>query len=235
MSSARTLAPAAAGGLVGSLATPPFDVLPAIVAGLAILAWTVARAPTLRSAAARGLTWGAVGQLVGLHFVVPVVDRFTDLGPVFGVAALVLLAAAQGLAWGAGAGVAHLLARRAGVPSPLAFGAGVLAACSLRMFAWTPAGLLSPRPELVQLAEFVGERGVSAVVGVVAALCAGGLWAVASRRGGAAAAQLLGALLLVVAVDRAGAARIADVAEQERPRSYGWRWWMRRCRRADAP
>ncbi|MFS8069210.1 MAG: apolipoprotein N-acyltransferase, partial [Byssovorax sp.] len=57
------------------------------------------------------------------------------------------------------------------VPFELAFAIGVFVAVSLPMvFAWTPAGLVSPWPVFVQLADLVGERGVSAIFAVGAAL-----------------------------------------------------------------
>ena len=162
-----------AGGLVGALACPPFGVAPAILAGLLVLAVALGRAPTWAVAARWGFAWAFAGQLVALRFVVPTVDRFTDLGPVGGVAALVLLAAAQALGWAAAGAAAHLLSRRAGVPAPAAFAVVVLGVCAVPgVFAWTPAGLLAGRPELLQGAEWIGERGVSALLALVVGVAA---------------------------------------------------------------
>lgn len=238
--SAALLLPVA-GGLLGALACPPVDVAPAVLAGLVVLAVALDRAPTWAAAARAGFAWAFAGQLVALHFVVPTVDRFTDLGPAGGVAGLVLLAAFQSLGWAVAGAVGHLLARRAGVPAPAALAVAVLVACSAPgVFVWTPAGLLSGRPELVQAAEWVGERGVSALLAVVV-----GVAALAWRRtgttpvGGAARTDgrppvdgegaahgpsavalalrparlvpLAVALLALVVLDRAGAARMDAV------------------------
>jgi apolipoprotein N-acyltransferase len=164
---------AAAGGLVCALATPPFDLYPAVFAGLAFLAYVVDDAPRVRSAVWRGAVWGTFGQLVGLSFIPHVIQMFTPLGSVASWAAHVLLAAAQSLGWGVAMGAASWLRRRFDTPLELAFGAGVLVVTLLpALFPWTPAGLVTPWPALVQLAELVGERGVSAIIAIVAALLA---------------------------------------------------------------
>jgi apolipoprotein N-acyltransferase len=63
------------------------------------------------------------------------------------------------------------LRRHARVPFELAFAIGVFVAVSLpTVFAWTPAGLVSPWPVFVQLADLLGERGVSAIFAAGAAL-----------------------------------------------------------------
>lgn len=204
----RAYALAVAGGLVGSLACPPVSFGPAIAPGLVLLALALRDAPSARAAFLRALAWATVGGAAGMSFVPEAMQRFSDLGWPVGVLALVLLALAQAVAWGIGALAAFLLARRAGVPAPFAFGAGVFVASQLPLvFGWTPGALLSDVPELVQLGEYVGDRGVSFVAGLVAGLAASAVGAsprTAAVRGGAAVAIAL----LVAAF---GAWRIASL------------------------
>jgi apolipoprotein N-acyltransferase len=63
------------------------------------------------------------------------------------------------------------LLRKLRAPLELAFGAGIMLAASLpSVFVWTPAGLVSPWPVVVQSADLIGERGVSVLLAVLAAL-----------------------------------------------------------------
>ena len=174
---------AALGGVVFALTSPPTNLYPAVILGLALLAAALTLPPQPRGKAVvpgelgfwrafgRGAAWGTAAGVVGLRFVPDVIQRFTPLGVVAGYVALVLLAAVQSLIWAIGAGITALLRRHARVPFDLAFAIGVFVAVSLpTVFAWTPAGLVSPWPVFVQLADLVGERGVSAIFAVGAAL-----------------------------------------------------------------
>lgn len=177
---------AVAGGATFALTAPPTDLYPAVVIGLALLAAAVQDAPTLWRAFGRGAAWGTAAGVVGLRFVPEVIQRFTPLGVAPSLLALVLLAAAQSLVWATCGVVTSALVRRARAPLELAFPAGVLVALALpAVFAWTPAGLVSPWPAFVQLADLIGERGVSVLFAVGAALLArGGLAAFARAPGG---------------------------------------------------
>ena len=169
----RALLLAIAGGVTFALTSPPTDLYPAVIVGLALLAWSIDDAPTAWRAFGRATVWGTSAGIVGLRFVPAVIQRFTPLGSAASYLALVLLAAAQSLIWAIGAAVAHTLRRRAHLPREIAFAGGVLVAVSLpTVFAWTPAGLVSPWPAMVQLADLIGERGVSAIFAVAAALLA---------------------------------------------------------------
>jgi apolipoprotein N-acyltransferase len=120
-----------------------------------------------------------------LRFVPEVIQRFTPLGAPPSYLALVLLAAAQSLVWAVCGAVTRALLRHARAPLELAFPAGTFVALSLpAVFAWTPAGLVSPWPALVQLADLVGERGVSALFALGAALAARAGLAAAGRAPG---------------------------------------------------
>ena len=179
----RALFLAVAGGVLFALTSPPTNFYPAVILGLALLAASLTLPPEPRGTAAvpaelgfwrafgRGAAWGTAAGIVGLRFVPAVIQRFTPLGVVAAYLALVLLAAAQSLIWAIGAGITAILRRRARVPFELAFAIGVFVAVSLpTVFAWTPAGLVSPWPAFVQLADLIGERGVSAIFALGAAL-----------------------------------------------------------------
>ncbi|MEJ7731747.1 MAG: apolipoprotein N-acyltransferase [Polyangiaceae bacterium] len=169
----RALSVCAAGGVIFALGSPPTDIYPFFVLGMAVLAAVAIDATTAWRAFGRGALWGTAAGLVGLRFVPEVILRFTPLGVPAACLALLLLSMAQSLVWAACAGVAHLLHRRARAPIELAFAAGVMVAvCAPTVFLWTPAGLTSRWVELVQLADLVGERGVSVIFGVMAALLA---------------------------------------------------------------
>lgn len=164
---------AIAGGAIAALATPPTNIYPALFVGLTMLAASLDDAPSAGRAFGRGLVWATVASIVGMRFVPSVVERFTPLGFAAGVVALVLLSAAQSLLWGMGAAVTNLLQRRARVPLEVAFAAGTMVTVSLpSVFAWTPAGIVCPWTSLVQLADVIGERGVSVLFAIVCALFA---------------------------------------------------------------
>jgi apolipoprotein N-acyltransferase len=216
------------GGAVFALTAPPTDLYPAVIVGLALLAgalglsreggWLVADADApgivrvFFRAFGRGAAWGTAAGLIGLRFVPPVIQRFTDLGVGLSLLALLLLAAAQSLIWAIGAGVAAVLHRRARVPFEIAFGAGILVSLELpTIFAWSPAGLVSPWPAFVQLADLVGERGVSFVFAVAAASLARAAAAILARDTRKALRPALLAVLVFAALFVHGTLRMASV------------------------
>ncbi len=164
------------------LATPPVDVYLAAFVGEALFAFALfddgegpARAPKKRAwlaGALRGWLFGTAVNVVVLRFVPSTIVRFTDLPWGLGVLALVLLGMFQGLGWlVCGWLTRQLMMRR--VPSFLAFGIAAWVSTFVPVvFSWTVAGGLSPLRSFVQIAEVVGERGVSALVAIVCALFA---------------------------------------------------------------
>lgn len=154
------------GGLCFALTAPPTDFHLGVPLGLAAL-FLASELPGSaprgkRVAFFRGWLWATSAGLLGLRFVPAVVDRFTPLGLAGGLAALVLLAAFQALGWGLGSLIAWLLEARLRIDRRLAFACGVLFACMWPgVFAWTPGALLSEWVPVIQLAEVVGERGLS--------------------------------------------------------------------------
>jgi apolipoprotein N-acyltransferase len=209
----RGVAFAISGGCVFALTTPPTDLYPAVFVGLALLAAALVDAPSVFRAAGRGVLWGTAAGLVGLRFVPEVIQRFTPLGTALSVVALVLLAAAQSLSWGLGAAVTQFARARLRVPMPIAFAAGTLTALAVpTVFAWTPAGLMSPWPLLVQLADVVGERGVSALMAAASALVASAFVDAFHARRRGAIVHGLAAVTIVAGLAAYGWARMRAVA-----------------------
>ncbi len=164
---------AAAGGVLFALSVPPTDLLVGVLLGMAMLAGALRGARGFWRGFGLGALWGTAAGLVGMRFVPSVIQLFTPLGLAASLAAHVLLSAAQSLSWAIGMGAVVWASRRLRTPPELAFAAGVFATLLLpAVFVWTPAGLISPWTAWVQSAEYIGERGVSALLALAAALAA---------------------------------------------------------------
>lgn len=212
-----------------ALSTPPWDLVVFPWLGLAVLETLLydegkasSRVGAVASGALRGLLFGAGTNLVALRFVVPVVTRFTPLPWAAGLAALVALALEQGLRFSVASVVTIQLARR-GVPRWLAFGLAVywstLIPC---VFPWTVATGAVPHPELLQLAEFVGERGVALLMALTAGLAADGarlLAAPGRRRRAAALLSAAAAIPALTFAQGALALRRVDAARARAPKA----------------
>ncbi|HEY8088935.1 MAG TPA: apolipoprotein N-acyltransferase, partial [Polyangiaceae bacterium] len=222
MTEVRKLAFPFLAGAVLATGAPPFDVLPALWLGMAALAWRLdenpawplfaSRARVAVTGARRGLAFGIGANLVALRFVPAVVARFTPLPWAVGALGLLLLAAFEASRW-AVAAMAYETLARSRVPRPVAFAIGVYAGTFVpTMMPWTPAGGVSPWPSMIQLADVVGERGVTAVMAFAAGLLATGARE-ATRRGSRARGLAIagGALLLVAAQGLVGKVRMAAV------------------------
>jgi apolipoprotein N-acyltransferase len=162
------VAAAAFAGAFLALVGPPTNLYPALWLGMTALAYLVddevhretsSRWPRVRRAfdgAGLGLAFGVGANLVFLRFVPATVMRFTSLPFAAAAVCLGLLSVLQGLRWAAVAVVQVQLARR-GVPSWIAFAVGVFASTFVPVvFPWTPLGLISPVPEMIQLADLLG-------------------------------------------------------------------------------
>lgn len=212
------------GGGVAALATPPTNIYPALFIGLAMLAFAVDDAPSTARAFGRGVAWATAAGVVGMRFVPAVIQRFTPLGTLASVAALVLLALGQSLLWGIGAAATNLVQRRAKVPLEVAFATGTLIALSLpSVFAWTPAGIVCPWTSLVQLADLIGERGVSVIFAISAALAARAIKGAlspelrATRSRKTIAYPLAAALTIIVVLAAYGSWRIRSLSNHSTP------------------
>src|SRR5271165_1637407 len=91
----RALLLAVAGGLAFALTSPPTDLYPAVIVGLALLAASIGVGPSswpdppgFLRAFGRGAAWGTAAGIVGLRFVPAVIQRFTDLGTAASILAL---------------------------------------------------------------------------------------------------------------------------------------------------
>jgi apolipoprotein N-acyltransferase len=178
-------------GALMALATPPMDVYPMAWFGLVAFSWILAeenernpRGQRLSSALRLlllGLVFGIGTNLVALRFIPPVIARFTPLPTSLGPVALLVLAAFEASRWVAAAGAYWLLVR-VRVPRSLAFAVGVYAGTFVpTMIPWTVACGVCPWPATVQLAEFVGERGVALLMALEAALVAEGFRRIVAR------------------------------------------------------
>jgi apolipoprotein N-acyltransferase len=208
-------------GVVFALAAPPTNLYVALWVGMAGLAFALDEPVELPPAAgrvrralvgsARGLAFGVGANVVALRFVPDVVARFTPLPWAAGCLALVLLACEQGVRW-AVAGLVHVQLSRRGTPTWLAFGIGIYVGTFVpAVFPWSAAGGVTPIPEMVQLAELVGERGVTLLMALSAGLLASALRARSDRPRRPALLRLGAAALLPLLTFAFGKMRIRDV------------------------
>lgn len=179
MSALRTpeMALSALGAVVFALATDPVDLTPATWLGMAGL-YVALRGASPESprgrleGAGRGLVFGFVLNAFAFRFIPGTIVRFSPVPWVGALVALALLAVAEGFVWAATAWVTVRCARL-GMPRPLAFAIGCFAGTLVpQIFPWTAAGVLAHDPVWVQGARLVGERGMTAVIGLGAALLA---------------------------------------------------------------
>jgi apolipoprotein N-acyltransferase len=171
---------ALASGLLFALSAPPANFYLGLWIGLAGFAFALTRARPGRglSGGLSGWAFGFGANAVAFRFVAETITRFTALPWVAAWLAVFLLAAAQGLSW-AVCGIVHDWLSKRDVPRPYAFAIGAYAATFVpQVFPWSPAGGATPWPATVQLADLVGERGVTALM----ALAAGFLASAVARR-----------------------------------------------------
>lgn len=190
--------------------------------GQAALAWVLFdEQPKVRwhAGALRGWLFGTGVNVIVLRFVPSTITRFTDLPLAAGLLALLLLAMFQGLRWLVAAWLARQLFAR-NVPSFLAWGIGVWISTFVPgVFGWTVASGISPWRSLVQIADVVGERGVSALIAMSSVLLAEAVMRRSWRHGAIAVAMpslmMIAGALRIHAIDgmreRAPKARVTLV------------------------
>jgi apolipoprotein N-acyltransferase len=215
----RALVLSAIAGAMVALAGPHIDAWPCALVGLALFACALEPDKQRRfEGAFRGLVFGTAVNVVVLRFVPSVIATFTPLPWAAGVLALVLLAASEALRWVVAAIVCVRLVRWK-MPRFAAFAIGVWTGTFVPVvFPWTIAAGLTPWPALVQLGEFVGERGVTALLAATGGLLAE--IASALREKDARRALVFGAagVILPSLMFAFGALRMARV-ERERARA----------------
>ena len=165
----------------------------------------------MRSQLLVGLAFGTGANAVALRFVPGVIQRFTEMGAGLAFLALFLLAAAQSIGWLLAGAVHHALRRR-GVGYLLSFGLAFYAFTFFPcIFPWTPAGGLSGLWHWVQIADVVGERGVTLLFALVSAALGGVVAALLRREPRAARMDAIvgvGTVLLLVGY---GYARVRQI------------------------
>ena len=193
-------------GLVSALGFAPVGTWPLLLAGFAALLWLVERAPSLRSALARGWSFG-VGQFVlGLNWIATAFTYQAAMPAWLGWIAVVLLSLYLAVYPAAAAGLAWRWGRDRAAAFVLIFAAAWIVTEWLRAslftgFAWNPAGVALMPTFLAWPAVWVGTYGLSGL----AALLAGALFLAVRHRAGWQRA----AAILVVPVALAAAARAA--------------------------
>ncbi|MDQ8756013.1 apolipoprotein N-acyltransferase [Sphingosinicella sp. LHD-64] len=197
-------------GLVSASGFAPFGLWPLTLAAFAVLLWLIERAPSLRSALARGW-WFGFGQFVlGLNWIATAFTYQAAMPAWLGWVAVILLslylavfpAAAAGLAWRWGRG------HRTALVLVLAAAWIVtewLRATVFTGFAWNPVGVALVPSGLAGLAPWIGTYGLSAI----AVLLGGALLLLSQRTFRTAAATLIvivaaGGLAWAVAPDPQG-------------------------------
>jgi apolipoprotein N-acyltransferase len=180
--------------------------------GQAALAWVLfeelgakqSTKPKWYAGALRGWLFGTGVNVIVLRFVPSTISRFTDLPLAAGLLALLLLAMFQGVRWLVAGWLARFLYARK-VPAFLAWGIGVWISTFVPgVFGWTVASGISPWRSLVQIADVVGERGVSALIAMSSVVLAEAVTRRSWRHGAIAIA--IPALMMI-----AGALRIRTI------------------------
>lgn len=201
-----------ASGAFFAMDAPPANFVPALWLGMTGLAFALAQPIEKRpllTTALRGELFGLAANLVIFRFVPGVITRFTPLPTAVALLALFLLAAAQGLRWCITCVFYKLLIAR-NAPKWAAFPIGVYAGTFVPMvFPWNPAGGATPWPAMVQLGDVIGERGVSAVMALGAALLAEAL--LVRREKNRAQRFVLAALAVPILTALVGWIRIREV------------------------
>src|SRR4051794_18518812 len=170
-------------GLVSALGFAPLGLWPLTLSGFAFLLWLLERAPSLRSALARGW-WFGVGQFVlGLNWIATAFTYQAAMPAWLGWVAVVLVslylaiypALASGLAWRFGRADRTVLVLVLG---------GAWAVCEwlrgtmFTGFPWNPAAAALVSTPLIRVTPLIGTYGLSGLV----ILVSGALWLGYHRR-----------------------------------------------------
>lgn len=187
-------------GLIAACGFEPIGWWPLTILGLAGLLWLVERAPSMRSALARGWWFGVGHFTLGLNWIATAFTYQAAMPAWLGWVSVVLLslylavypAMATGLAWRYG--------RRDGLRLSLLFAAAWIVTEWLRAtmftgFAWNPLGVALVSTGAADTARIIGTYGVSGIVVLLSGV--GLLLTQRRRRNGAALFAGVVALILV--------------------------------------
>ncbi len=175
-------------GLVGACGFAPIGAWPFTILAFAFLIWSIARAPSLRSALARGYWFGVGNFVLGLNWIATAFT-FQSAMPVWlGWVAVVLLSLYLAVYPALAAGLAWRYGRENALRLILILAAAWIVTEWLRAtmftgFAWNPIGVValsgagSDVSAFAALARWLGTYGLSGAVILFA-----GLWALAVKR-----------------------------------------------------
>ena len=187
-----------AAGLAGALGFAPIGLWPLMILSLAALLWLVERAPTLRSALARGWCYGFGQFVLGLNWIATAFTYQAAMPAWLGWVAVVLLSLYLAIYPAAAAGLAWRWGRRNALVFVLLFAAAWIVTEWLRGtlftgFAWNPIGVSLIDTFFSWPARWIGTYGLSGL----ALLLGGVLFLVLRRDSRPAAATALGALVIL--------------------------------------
>ncbi|WP_129794255.1 apolipoprotein N-acyltransferase [Sphingosinicella sp. CPCC 101087] len=162
-------------GLVSALGFQPLGWWPLTILAFAMLLWLIERAPSLRTALARGW-WFGLGQFVlGLNWIATAFTFQAAMPAWLGWIAVVLLSLYLAIFPAVTAGLAWRWGRSRPLAFTLIFAAAWIVTEWLRAtlftgFAWNPAGVVLLDRSIAPLAALVGTYGLSAMVILFAGL-----------------------------------------------------------------
>jgi apolipoprotein N-acyltransferase len=164
-----------AAGLVSACGFAPLDLWPLTLIGMAVLMWSVADAPRLRSALSRGW-WFGLGQFVlGLNWIATAFTYQANMPAWLGWIAVLLLSLYLAIFPAATAGLAWRWGRRTTLRFVLIFAAAWIVTEYLRGvlftgFPWNPLGASLLRTPASLFATLVGTYGLSGLAVLIAGI-----------------------------------------------------------------
>ncbi len=160
-------------GLVAALGFAPLGWWPLTILGFAALLWLVERAPSLRSALARGWWFGVGHFVLGLNWIATAFTYQSAMPAWLGWVSVVLLSLYLAVYPAIAAGLAWRWGRADRLRLVLVFAAAWIVTEWLRAtlftgFAWNPAGVALLPTQVSRLATLIGTYGLSGVTMLLA-------------------------------------------------------------------
>ena len=162
-----------AAGLIGACGFQPLGLWPLTIAAVAALMLLIGRAPTLRSALARGWWFGVGNFVLGLNWIATAFTFQAAMPVWLGWIAVVLLSLYLAIYPAAAAGLAWRWGRHDRLKLTLVFAAAWIVTEWLRAtlftgFAWNPIGVALLDTPVSRLATLAGTYGLSGIVVLIA-------------------------------------------------------------------